>query len=186
MGSGVQVTPPIPVGRDSRASSLTHAAAAHTPSVAFGDTFPTSQRRRRSPFDRLEAAAIDPELQELVVAIVSDDERQGLLKVGTSRRGLALIKDRARHDRDYDRGLAVVGKFSVLEAGLPGDELAFDKGVMLVEAIRKLLQNALRTPVGSSVSGWSATRSTGKFRSGLFALMSPSPRLLAFAIDRTA
>ena len=46
-GCGVQVTPPMQVWRDSRASSLTHAAAAHTPSVAFGDTFPTKCRAVR-------------------------------------------------------------------------------------------------------------------------------------------
>jgi hypothetical protein len=36
------------------------------------------RRRRRSPFDRLEAAAVDAELEKFVRAIVSDDDCQGL------------------------------------------------------------------------------------------------------------
>src|SRR5208282_2079262 len=97
----------------------------------------------RSPFDRFEAAAIDAELEKIVLAMNADDDRQRLLEIGASRGRLALIEHRGWKHRGHDRRLAVVRRGLVLEAGLPGDELPLGEGVMLVEALRKLLQHPL-------------------------------------------
>src|SRR5208282_2422587 len=97
----------------------------------------------RSPFDRFEAAAIDAELEKIVLAMNADDDRQRLLEIGASRGRLALIEHRGWKHRGHDRRLAVVRRGLVLEAGLPGDELPLGEGVMLIKALRELLQHPL-------------------------------------------
>ena len=78
----------------------------------------------RPSLQRLEAAAVDAELGEIVLGIDADDERLRLLEIGAGGIALRLVVDRARIDARDDRRLTVVGPDLILEAGLPDDELA--------------------------------------------------------------
>ncbi len=122
----------------------------------------------------------------MLLAMNADDDRQRLLEIGASRGRLALIEHRGWKHRGHDRRLAVVRRGLVLEAGLPGDELPLGEGVMLIEALRELLQHPLADFGGIVCPRFVPPREAP----GSFVLQCSRPcrpRFVccAFAIDRT-
>src|SRR5271165_6144529 len=86
--------------------------------IALADSASLSRERERgagaSPVDRLESPPIDAKLDEVVLEVHPDHQRQRLLEVRAAG-GHCPIVDRGRIDAGHDRGLAVVGMGPVLE-----------------------------------------------------------------------
>lgn len=93
-----------------------------------------------SPVDRLEPSTVDTEFEQVLVPVGADDERQRLLEIGARGGGLARIEDRRRQHGGDDRRFAIFGKFPVLQARLPHDELTHDKNMVFAQSLGQFFQ----------------------------------------------
>ena len=96
-----------------------------------------------SAVDRLEPAAVDAELDEVVLVENADHQTERLMEVRAGCARLAWVEQGRREDGGHDARFAVLRELAVLETRLPGDELTLGEVVVLVEPVGELPEGPL-------------------------------------------
>jgi hypothetical protein len=79
--------------------------------------------------DRFEPSTIDIELNQVIIGICPDNDRNRLSKVGARGAILAWVENRFVKYGHHDGGLAIVRERLVSQTGFSPDELPFRKAI---------------------------------------------------------